>query len=92
MIVGPTDHGKSTLAQILTAYAARLDRSPILADLDVGQSFCSISGAISAIPVEKINLSAEVSLLSFLALLGLIACILIGGTRKYQSLDLLLRT
>jgi polyribonucleotide 5'-hydroxyl-kinase len=59
IVVGPTDHGKSTLCSILTAYAARLDRTPILVDLDVGQSMYGISGSITAIPVEKTNLHPE---------------------------------
>ena len=37
MIVGPTDVGKSTLCKILCNYAAKIDRSPILVDIDVGQ-------------------------------------------------------
>ena len=61
IIIGPQDSGKSTLATILTSYAARLDRSPILVDLDVGQSMASISGAMCALPIEKTNLSIEVS-------------------------------
>lgn len=60
IIVGPQDSGKSTLTTILTSYAARLDRTPILIDLDVGQSMVSISGAMCAIPIDKTNLSVEV--------------------------------
>ena len=37
LVVGPTDVGKSTLCTILANYAVRLGRSPVLADLDVGQ-------------------------------------------------------
>ena len=37
MIVGPTDVGKSTLCKILCNYAAKINRFPILVDLDVGQ-------------------------------------------------------
>ena len=60
MIVGPTDHGKSTIAQILAAYAVRLDRNPIFVDLDVGQGVVSIPGSLSAICLEKSSLSVEV--------------------------------
>lgn len=61
MLVGPPDHGKSSLTQILTAYAVRLDRSPILVDLDVGQGALGISGCLAAAPVDKTNLSVEVN-------------------------------
>ena len=38
MIIGPQDSGKSTLSHILSAYAVRLGREPLLVDLDVGQN------------------------------------------------------
>jgi polyribonucleotide 5'-hydroxyl-kinase len=63
MVVGPSDHGKSTVSQILTAYALRLDRNPIFVDLDVGQPSISIPGTIAAIPLDKTCLSVEVKLL-----------------------------
>lgn len=62
MIVGPTDHGKSTLSQILAAYAVRLDRTPILVDLDVGQGAFGIPGCLSAVPLDKSCLNVEVSI------------------------------
>jgi polyribonucleotide 5'-hydroxyl-kinase len=61
LICGPLDQGKSSLAQILTAYAIRLDRTPIFVDLDVSQSFISIPGTMGAIPLDKNNLNVEVS-------------------------------
>ena len=60
IVVGPKDHGKSTTCKILTSYAARLDRTPIVVDLDVGQGSLSIPGCLSAVPVEKSSLSIEV--------------------------------
>jgi len=60
MVVGPTDHGKSSVSQILAAYAVRLDRNPIFVDLDVGQGWASIPGCIGAIPLDKSCLSVEV--------------------------------
>ena len=48
----------SSSFRILTAYAARLDRTPILVDLDVGQG-SSIPGAVAALPVEKTILSID---------------------------------
>ncbi len=54
LILGLADSGKSTTARILTAYAARVDRSPIYVDLDVGEcSTGGIPGCIAAVPVEK---------------------------------------
>lgn len=61
LIVGPSDHGKSTTAKILLSYAARLDRNPIFVDLDVGQSYITIPGCISAVPVDKTCLCIEVN-------------------------------
>ena len=57
-MVGPADHGKSTIVRILTAYACRLDRTPILVDLDVGQGTI-VPGCVSAIPLDKTCLNVE---------------------------------
>lgn len=65
LVVGPVDHGKSSFTQILTTYATRLDRNPILVDLDVGQPLCSIPGTIAAIPLDKLNLSVEEGFVSY---------------------------
>lgn len=59
IVVGPHDNGKSTLSQILLAYATRLDRNPIFIDLDVGLPSISIPGSIAAVPLDKTNLSVE---------------------------------
>ena len=48
LVVGPTDSGKSTLCQILSAYAVRAGSAPVFVDLDVGQSTLSIPGTIGA--------------------------------------------
>ena len=48
LVVGPTDSGKSTLCQILSAYAVRAGYAPVFVDLDVGQSTISIPGTIGA--------------------------------------------
>lgn len=37
LIVGPSDVGKSTLCNMLLNYGVRMDRAPMLVDLDVGQ-------------------------------------------------------
>mmetsp|Transcript_19389 Transcript_19389/g.32414 ORF Transcript_19389/g.32414 Transcript_19389/m.32414 type:complete len:398 (-) Transcript_19389:568-1761(-) len=59
MIVGPVDQGKSTLARLLTAYAVRLDRTPILVDIDPGQGSFAIPGCLTAVPLDKSALNVE---------------------------------
>eukprot|EP01036_Dinobryon_divergens_P056254 gene56254-75112_t len=59
LIVGRTDCGKSTMSRIITAYAVRLDRTPIYVDIDVGQGSVTIPGAICAVPLDKSCLSVE---------------------------------
>lgn len=53
VIAGPTDTGKSTLAKILSNYAARLDRKPIYVDLDVGQGCITVPSMLAALPVDR---------------------------------------
>ncbi len=53
MIVGRSDVGKSTLSTILLNYATRIGRSPMLVDLDVGQSQLSIPGTMGASVVNS---------------------------------------
>uniref|UniRef100_A0A0B6ZVK8 Protein CLP1 homolog n=1 Tax=Arion vulgaris TaxID=1028688 RepID=A0A0B6ZVK8_9EUPU len=53
LVVGPTDVGKSTLCRILVNYAVRLGRSPVLADIDVGQGNMGLPGTIGALVVER---------------------------------------
>ena len=48
LILGPDDAGKSTLAKILTAYAIRGARSPVVANLDVGEGVMSVPGTMTA--------------------------------------------
>jgi polyribonucleotide 5'-hydroxyl-kinase len=49
MVTGLPDVGKSTLCRMLVNWAARLGRTPILVDLDVGQNQISIPGTIGKI-------------------------------------------
>jgi polyribonucleotide 5'-hydroxyl-kinase len=60
MIVGPHDSGKSTLSRILSAYATRLDRTPVLVDLDVGLGMLSVPGCIGAVPLDRNCFDIEV--------------------------------
>ncbi len=53
MITGLPDVGKSTLCRMLVNWAARLGRTPILVDLDVGQNQISIPGTIGRIKFEN---------------------------------------
>jgi polynucleotide 5'-kinase involved in rRNA processing len=53
MITGLPDVGKSTLSRMLVNWAARLGRTPILVDLDVGQNQISIPGTIGKTKFEN---------------------------------------
>jgi len=48
LIVGPPDSGKTTLAKLLTAYAIKVGKTPILVDLDPSQNILSVPGTLSA--------------------------------------------
>ena len=60
MVVGESDSGKSTLANILAAYAVRLGRCPTFVDLDVGQGAITVPGGIAAAALDSNSMSAEV--------------------------------
>jgi polyribonucleotide 5'-hydroxyl-kinase len=63
LLAGPQECGKSTSARVLAMYAARLDRTPVLADIDVAQSLVSpVAGCLGAISVDKHCLTIEVRL------------------------------
>lgn len=53
LICGPPNVGKSTYCRLLTNFAARMGRTPILVDLDVGQNDISIPGTIASLIVER---------------------------------------
>ena len=61
MIVGPPDCGKTSMSQLLCNYALRLDRKPMLVDLDVDQGVSSMPGSVCDIPLVKACLSVDVS-------------------------------
>ena len=48
LLLGPEDAGKSTLVKVLTGYAVRAARSPILANLDVTEGVMSLPGTMTA--------------------------------------------
>lgn len=60
MIVGPPDSGKSTITKMLASYAVRLDRTPILVDLDVSKGAMAVPGAICACVLDKAYLNVKV--------------------------------
>lgn len=59
LLVGPADCGKSSLARVLTAYAVKLGRTPLLVDIDVSQNMLSVPGTVAAIPVSSDMVNAE---------------------------------
>jgi len=60
LVLGSEDSGKSTTARILAAYAARLDRTPMYVDLDLGESgFGGVAGSLVALPIEKCMLNVQ---------------------------------
>ncbi|KIV87633.1 hypothetical protein PV11_03165 [Exophiala sideris] len=48
LILGPENAGKSTLAKVLTGYAARSARSPVVINLDVQEGVMSVAGTMTA--------------------------------------------
>ena len=59
LICGPTDSGKTALLKILSAYACKLGRAPMVVDLDINDNTLSIPGTISACPLTFDALSIE---------------------------------
>ncbi|KAH3685079.1 hypothetical protein WICPIJ_003956 [Wickerhamomyces pijperi] len=54
LILGAKDSGKTTLAKILSSYALRMDRQPMLVNLDPSNSVFSIPGSLTATPISDI--------------------------------------
>lgn len=48
LLLGPEDAGKSSLAKILTGYAQRSARSPVVVNLDIKEGVMSIPGTMTA--------------------------------------------
>ena len=64
LLTGPGDCGKSSLQRILTAYAVKLGRSPIVVDLDPTHNSLSIPGTIAAAVVsshESVSVSSHLN-------------------------------
>ena len=48
LIVGPDDAGKTSLAKILTGYAVRIGRQPMVVNVDTKEGMLSIPGTMTA--------------------------------------------
>lgn len=59
LVVGPGDTGKTSLVKVLTSYAVKLGRNPLLVDLDVSQNLLSIPGTITASPMTPETISPK---------------------------------
>lgn len=59
MIVGPAESGKTSLAKVLTAYAVKLGRTPILVDLDPADNCLTVPGTLSACTMDQEAISLE---------------------------------
>ncbi|CZS89296.1 probable Protein clp1 [Rhynchosporium agropyri] len=54
LIVGPTDAGKTSLVKLLTAYAIRMGRQPMVINTDPKEGLLSIPGTLTATPFASI--------------------------------------
>ncbi|KAL2070533.1 hypothetical protein VTL71DRAFT_13559 [Oculimacula yallundae] len=54
LIVGPTDAGKTSLVKLLTAYAIRMGRQPMVINTDSKEGLLSIPGTLTATPFASI--------------------------------------
>ncbi|KAL1954361.1 hypothetical protein VTO42DRAFT_1227 [Malbranchea cinnamomea] len=48
LILGPENAGKTSLAKILTGYAVKMDRQPLVVNLDPSEGMLSVPGALTA--------------------------------------------
>ena len=48
LVLGPENAGKTTLTKILTGYATKMDRQPLVVNLDPAEGMLSVPGALSA--------------------------------------------
>ena len=54
LVVGPENSGKTSLVKILTAYATKLSRQPVVVNLDPKEGMLSIPGTISAMTFTSV--------------------------------------
>jgi len=53
LVAGPSECGKSSLCKILTAYACKLGRTPVLVDLDPVDNMLGVPGTLAACPMNR---------------------------------------
>lgn len=54
LVVGPSNAGKTSLVKLLTAYAIRMGRQPLVVNTDSREGMLSIPGSLTAIPFASI--------------------------------------
>lgn len=59
LVVGPAESGKSSLVKVLTAYAVKLGRTPILVDLDPADNCLSVAGTLAACAMDQDAVAVE---------------------------------
>lgn len=59
MVVGPSEAGKTSLCKILTAYAVKLGRTPLLMDLDPADNCLGPPGSLSVCSMDSDAVTVE---------------------------------
>lgn len=54
LVVGPSNSGKTSLVRMLTAYAIRMGRQPMVINTDPNEGILSIPGSLTATPFASI--------------------------------------
>ena len=54
LVIGPSNSGKTTLVKLLTAYAVRMGRQPMVINTDSREGILSIPGSLTATPFASI--------------------------------------
>ncbi|KAH8728750.1 Pre-mRNA cleavage complex II protein Clp1-domain-containing protein [Phaeosphaeriaceae sp. PMI808] len=54
LVVGPENSGKTSLVKVMTSYAAKMGRQPMLVNLDPKQGMLSVPGSLSAAAYSSI--------------------------------------
>lgn len=54
LVVGPSNSGKTSLVKLLTAYATRMGRQPMVINTDSREGILSIPGSLTATPFASI--------------------------------------
>ena len=54
LVVGPTNAGKTSLVKLLSSYASRAGRVPIVANVDPSEGFLTLPGTVSAAALDSV--------------------------------------